>query len=326
MNQHKALLLVVLLVQLALASWLYFGQGFAASSGPGLAEFDVAALAAIEITDAKANTLRLEQTPAGWRVGEYPADSVKVEAMLRKLGAVQASWPVATSSAAQTRFEVAPEKFQRRLQLYQDASPTLEVLFGTSPGFRRVHARAATTEDIYSIDFANHELPVGEDDWLDRGLLALQNDVVSVQRIDHWSLTRSSVKQSSGSDLGWELNGGLADVGAAATLVGRFANLQVLGSVVFEGQLSASFAVTTQAGDVTQDFRYALYHNAELDKYYVTRDDQAGRFEMASYIAEQMLLDVGSLEPQPADAQNTGDLTEQIVDQALQDLSGPETP
>lgn len=320
MNQHKTLLLVLLLVQLLLAGWLFFGDRLSAEKSTGLVGFEVAAISAVEITDAKNNKLRLERLAGGWRVGDYPANADKVEAMLTKLGDAQAPWPIATSREAQTRFEVAQDKFQRRLQLYQGDQLTSDLLFGTSPGFRQVHVRAAAAEPVYSIDFANHELPLGEDDWLDRGLLALGSDINSVQRLDHFSLV-----QVDESDDRWELNGGPADPAEVAGLVGRFADLQVLGSVVFEGQLTASFAI----GANGQDYRYALYHNVEMDKYYMTRDDQPGRFEMASYIAEQMLLDTEALQPKAAaddEGRAASGLAKELIEQALQSLPQPSQP
>lgn len=327
MNQHKILLLVLLLVQMLFAAWLFFGDGFGASDKPALVSFEASSISAVEISDNKDNKLRLERLDGSWRVGDYPADSGKVDAMLAKLSAVQAPWPIATSTDTQTRFEVAQGKFQRHLQLYQGDDMVTDLLFGTSPGFRRVHARAVANEAVYSIDFANHELPVGEDDWLDRGLLALGAGINSVQRIDHFSLSRGA-----GPDAGWELNGGPADPVEAAKLVDRFASLQVLGTVVFEGQLTTSFVVTANAGesnDTLAEYRYALYHNAEIDKYYITRDDQPGRFELANYIAEQTLLDAQSLAPKdPSEVEQNGtpNLAEELIDQALQGLPQTSQP
>lgn len=314
MNQHKTLLVILLLGQLLLAGWLFFGDRLSASEASGLVEFDATAINAIEIADAKSNQLRLERVKDGWQVGDYPANADKVEAMLAKLSKVQAPWPIATSREAQTRFEVTEDNFQRRLQLYQDEELASDLLFGTSPGFRRVHVRAAAAEPVYSIDFANHELPLGEDDWLDRGLLALGSEINSLQRLDHFSLV-----QVDAADDRWELNGGPADAAEVAGLVGRFSDLQVLGSVVFEGQLVGSFVL----GANGQDYRFALYRNDEMDKYYITRDDQPGRFEMASYIAEQMLLDAEALQPKAAaiEAEGGGSgLAKELIDQALQSL------
>lgn len=320
MNQHKTWLLILLVAQLLLAGWLFFGDRLSADKPTGLVGFEVSAIDGIEITDAKSNKLRLERLDGGWRVGDYPANAAKVEAMLVKLGETQAPWPIATSSEAQTRFEVAQDKFQRRLQLYQGDRLDSDLLFGTSPGFRRVHVRAAASNPVYSIDFANHELPLGADDWLDRGLFALGSDITSLQRLDHFSLV-----QVDASDDRWELNGGPANPAEVAGLVGRFADLQVLGSVVFEGQLTASFAI----GANGQDYRYAVYHNAEMDKYYITRDDQPGRFEMASYIAEQMLLDTEALQPKAStdtDERAASGLAEELIEQALQSLPQASQP
>ena len=118
MNNSKGLLLIVLFAQLAIAAWLYLGNSGGDDQIKGVAEFDVASLDALQITDAKDNKLRLSRSPTGWQAAASPADTVKVEALLEKLQGLQTAWPVATSADAQTRFEVADDKFQRRLQLY----------------------------------------------------------------------------------------------------------------------------------------------------------------------------------------------------------------
>ena len=111
------------------------------------------------------------QTDGRWRFDDgTPADGTKLNGVLEKLTKASGSWPVATTAGAQTRFEVTEEAHQRKLTINLASEP-LELYLGTSPGYRRVHARRADSDEIYSIDFANHELPLSRDEWLDKAVL-----------------------------------------------------------------------------------------------------------------------------------------------------------
>ncbi len=61
-----------------------------------------------------------------------------------------------------------------------------DLYLGTSPGFKKVHARRADSDDIYAITFANYEATARTDDWLDKALLKPTGDVTAVTRPDHW--------------------------------------------------------------------------------------------------------------------------------------------
>ena len=57
--------------------------------------------------------------------------------------------------------------------------------------------------------------------------------------------------------------------------------------------------VTDQDGE----HRLTLFHETEEDDYSITSDRVAGRFEVATYIAEQMLADPADLQADEAEQQ-----------------------
>ena len=66
------------------------------------------------------------------------------------------------------------------------------------------------------------------------------------------------------------------------------------------GEPAGVFVVT----DADGEHRLTLFHEAEEDDYSLTSDRVAGRFEVATYIAEQMLADPADLQADAAEAQD----------------------
>jgi len=165
--------------------------------------------------------------------------------------------------------------------------------------------------------------------------------VVQVAWPGHWSL-RLLPEQTAES--GWQQQTAsgwvAADTTAATTLANRFNDLQVLGSVANNGLRKAIFRLTATTPAATVEHEYRLYHDAKGDLYQIERDDITGRFEIAGYIAEQLMADADSFAPAPAavgeteqqapgspvesDASDIEGLADQMVKDTLQGLVNPE--
>ncbi len=358
MNTRIGLLGGVLAAQiLILAVLLIAGGSGANEQAAGLLPFTPAQAKSLGIATAD-DQVRLSRSDDGWQLEDgLPADSGKVGEVLEKLAKVSAAWPVATSAASAERFEVTEENFQRRLVIASEGDETATLYLGSSPGYRRVHARADGADEVYSIDFSNYEAPADADHWLDKQLLRPSGDVVSVRKEDAWQLrlagdatddaavaaadqqadagslaeaddgaegtadpsadgglsanpqADSEINSGRSADLDgfvdgtggggplWLVDGSTADDEAARRLVGRFADLNVLGIAAMEGEPKASFTIQDAAGEYQLD----LFFNAAEDDYSVVSSRVGGRFEIATYIAEQMLIDTDDLLPKPAE-------------------------
>ena len=294
-----------------------------ALAGKAAAEDANAAL----VDDADADAGALEEAGAAdgpaattWRLeNSLPADHDKVNDLLDKLADLAAPWPVATSVDSAERFEVTEDKHQRRLLLEDADGVVADVFLGTSPGYRRVHARAADEDEVYSIDFSNYEAPTDADQWLDKALLAAAGDPISIIHEGSWHLTRTEGAEADGaahaeeadasgedaepgqSDIAaaevdrvqWLIDGGPADPAAADQLVRRFQDLRVLGTAEAAGESKAVFLVTDDDGE----HRLELFHEEDDEKYNVISSRREGRFELATYVAEQMLVEASDLLP-----------------------------
>src|SRR5690606_32957336 len=118
---------------------------------------------------------QLQKQSESWQLQEHalPANSSKVQSLLDTLAGLETTWPVAETASSRERFEVSDDRFQRKLQLYQGEQLLGEYYFGSSPGFRRTHARRAGEDAVYSLAFNSVDLPAQQSDWLDKTLLAL---------------------------------------------------------------------------------------------------------------------------------------------------------
>ncbi len=194
MKNRNTLLIALFVLQILLSGGLYFGKA-ASSSGPAhqaLVNADKKEIDRITIENGEGEKVVLQKTGKHWTLPNYhhlPANPAKVDTLLDRLLKLQGGWPVATTAAAQKRFEVAEEKFQRRITLSNGEDVRSELYVGTSPGFRKVHARKADDKAVFSVIFNVFDTPAQNRSWLDRSLLQPKGEVAAIQGPD-FHLTR----------------------------------------------------------------------------------------------------------------------------------------
>ena len=173
-----------------------------------------------------------------------------------------------------------------------------------------MHARRDDADAIYSIPLADYDLPTAVDDWLRKDLLATDAAVVRIRREGAWEAAHA-IAAPAPEDAGaavatrWQVQalgeGAIADASqpadaeAVSRLITRFKGLQVIG-VAPDDTLTPSDSFTLYADDETV-LRYTLYEDPEQDRFFVSRDDVPGRFEIAGFLGEQMRLTLADLVP-----------------------------
>ncbi len=150
-------------------------------------------------------TLSLDKQDNSWRLAEnnnLPVASTKIKDAIDKLKALKTSWPIATTKSSHERFEVAEDNYQRRLKFYLGDKLVSELYLGTSPGFRKIHARQQGMDEIYSLKLNHFDFSTQANDWLDKSLLASEelssikgNDFELIKNSDKWHLVESSTSQ-----------------------------------------------------------------------------------------------------------------------------------
>jgi hypothetical protein len=264
-------------------------------------EGDPTSVSGLDVFDADGRSVRLVRGVDGWTVsspadteapslGPLPADSAKVAEVLEKLLGQRVQWPVGTTAETRERFEVTETAFQRKLVLESASGEEREVYLGTSPGYRRVHARRADADEVYSIDFANYQVPAELEDWVDKTLLAARGPISQVTREGAWTLTRGAE--------GWLVDGRAANTETAEDLVGRLEDLRIIGLVPADEGAAAqkdAAAVVLKVTDEEATYQLRLARQGESDEYHLLSDRLEGRFTVAAYVAEQLLLEAEDL-------------------------------
>ncbi len=293
MNQRIPWLAGLVIFQLLLVGLVSLGSDDQQQARQ-LLDIQADAVSGFSITDAEGNTVKLSRGESGWRLGEHPADDGKVTAAIESLASGAASWPVATSVSSQERFEVTADVFQRRVRFNSGDDLLAELYLGTSPGFRRVHARRDGEDAVYSIDYVLSDLPMTQSDWLDKNLF--QTDTVTSVELP----TGQVLSRNESGD--WFVNGEATDAAAMGRYLNRIMDLSVLG--LFEPASSEDAVVlgepaVVRVEDAQGSHELSFSFNEADDEYVLSSDRLPGQFIVASYIVEQILIDATELLSQP---------------------------
>ena len=181
------LLLLLLVLQAGLVAWINLP-----SDDPGAFEADKPLLAvdaesmdAATIEQQGEAPLRMERKENRWVLpgkGDFPVSSAKLDQFTEKLLGAERSWPVGKTLVAARQFKVTPDQFERRVRFFRGTDVLGDVFLGSSPGFRKVHARLDGDSHTYAIDFNAFDAPVEADSWYDTEVLKTAAE--DIARID----------------------------------------------------------------------------------------------------------------------------------------------
>ena len=297
MNQgnilNKVTLGFALAVQVVIIAALLAARSGAVTEPGAFLSFDASAIDAVSVSNDD-GTVNLVKTGDAWQLPEgLPADSSKVDGVLDKLSDASGGWPIGSKASTAERFEVADDNHQRHVTLTAGDDTLADFYLGTSPGYRKAHARHADDDDIYAITFSNYEAGVKDSDWLDRSLLRPDGSLTGVERLGGFALSKDDDGMWTAAD------GTALDQGKAETFAGRFNGLSVTGvsDVDLPDSPHLTFALTDEAG--TQTLR--IFHLEADDDYVAVSDRVPGAYSMSSYIAEQMDETIADLAPEAAE-------------------------
>lgn len=312
MTNARSWLTALLLLQLLLAAGLLLARQGLEEGGTPQPLLPVASSAVdrLVISDGEAQATVVRQDGA-WMLPavQLPANASKVNDILQRLEETATEWPVTTTSSSHTRFEVAEEAFQRRVQLFQGEGQAAEFYLGTSPGFRKVHLRRAGEDAVYAVTLNAFDLPASEDAWLDQSLLAVAEPTRIVG--PDYTLAESG-------DGVWTLAGSGETAGAATDpldderarqLVSAFANLRVqsVAKEVPEAEGGETVTVSVE----TADGSYRYHFHQRDGGYYVRRDDRPALFSLSQYDYDRITgVGLAELVHKSGEAEPTGALEE----------------
>lgn len=175
-------LLALLLVQCVITALVYWPTGMMQGmrDKKPLIAFNADLLDEINISDRNDNEVVLVRKSENWVLPDLeglPVDDGMIKDLIDALAYQSHGRPVADSVPARQRFQVTGYHYQRRLTLIGEGELLGTVYLGTSPGFRRVHARNDNGDAIYSIKFNNFDAPAAAPSWLQRSLLQIAEPI-----------------------------------------------------------------------------------------------------------------------------------------------------
>lgn len=284
----SAILAIQLLAAFAVIGWsgLFEGPGEA----PQFVDVDTSIIDEIIVSAPDGDPVVLRRVETSWLLPDYgnlPVDEDKSTDTIERLVNAKAAWPVATTDSAAERFEVTEDNHQRRVVLRAGERDLAEFYLGTSPGFRRVHARRAGAGDIFAIDFNNYELPTEADDWLDKKLLQPEGEITAIEAHD-FRLTR----QEDSWALESIAEGADTDGSEARSLATALKSLRVTGAADDAARARVEGSIPTFSYDVETDtgsYSYAFYQNE--DDYLVKASSHAAYFSVAKYTGDRLNID-----------------------------------
>jgi hypothetical protein len=278
------ILAILLLLQLTLTAALYWPQ----AQQQGAAESLLTGAQADAVTSftisGDASEVTLSRSDSGWTLDSgLPADAAKVDLLLDALLDSDPGYAIANSDSAARRFEVSEEDFQRRVTLATEGGATLTAFIGSSPAFRKVHARAAGSSAVHVLDLNSYDAPSAAESWLDRKLLAVNN-------IDAIALAGQRFVLAGDSWVREGDAGETPDAQALEDLVQALAALQVSGLAGEEDRALAEAGATAVALTLSREGESLSLTLLENDDRFFARSSRFPQlFNTSSYDAERII-------------------------------------
>lgn len=187
MKPKLMLLSIFLLVQLGVAYGLHVSNHSltAFNATQKLLTFNINNLDELVFKGPDQQEIVVRKNDGHWMLPDHfgaVADQARIKNLLQRLGTMKRPWPVAESSDVRTRFKVADNAFERRLEFREKGETRADLLLGSSPGFRKVHARLKGEDKIYDIPFSTYRVSLKAQDWVDKNPLKL--DRAKIDSID----------------------------------------------------------------------------------------------------------------------------------------------
>ena len=291
-------LLLLLMVQVVLAFVIYTYQRNAQpqAEAKALADFNFQKIDKWLISDAS-NQVTLIKSGANWQLPDLhqlPVDAEKLEGLVEKLKGTKLTWPVATTESSHERFDVAENKFQRRLEFFEGDKKAGEIFLGTSPGFKKVHLRRAGDKDVYAVELSTFEFATVTKDWLDAQLLTVKQplqiraaDYFVQQDGDNWRFVDDA-----------EAKVDKAKITPVVDAITGF-SVQEVATSKPEGE-STHLTVRTAVAE----WQYEFIKSGE--NYYVKRNDREQYFKISSVDYERIVQPkkqdlIATTEPNPVE-------------------------
>ncbi|MEM8493154.1 MAG: DUF4340 domain-containing protein [Pseudomonadota bacterium] len=282
-------LALLLVVQLALVAVVYWPRESSGVTRTALLEISPEQILAVTIQSSTDESIELTRASAtsDWQLASgLPADGTKMVSLMDALAGQNPGFPVATSTGAAERFEVDNGAFEKRLQFSDAAGNETTVFLGSSPSFRKVHARISGENEIFTLELNSFDAPTTSDQWLDQSLLA--TTAINSVQIDNVSFELTE-------DDWVRTDGGATDSDAASQLINGLGGLRVSGVAADDDDVGARaepvVTLNLNSGDApdTVESTLTVLKDEEEERYFLSSSRFSQRFDTSSYDAERLI-------------------------------------
>ena len=209
MTRNQRILTIVLALQivLVLLAKMPFSEKDAGSSSslliPSWSEMQPA-----RILLGDDDGVRLRRHDGRWLIDDldgFPADDIKIEALLERIGSSEVRRPLTRSARYHESFNLLEQEAEGRVRIWSkdDTEPTVDLLFGNAPNFGSIHIRRTNEEEVYEVrDLAAHDVAGPADNWIEKEWIG----------VDTTSIVGLTIRNAAGDftvireDDGWSIN------------------------------------------------------------------------------------------------------------------------
>jgi hypothetical protein len=153
MSRFNQILVVILVVQIALAAFILWPRAVVSSGGgPLLPDYKAADVTGLTLSDSQGNKLALTKSGDNWVLPEaddYPVDSAKVTPLLDKIEKIRTNRLVTQTEGSHVRLKVAADDFNSLVEIKLKDGASHKLYIGSSAGAAATHVRANDRPEVY---------------------------------------------------------------------------------------------------------------------------------------------------------------------------------
>lgn len=220
---------------------------------------------------------------------DFPVDTKQLNDMADTLFNINKTWPIATTGAAEKRFKVGKEKFERRI-VFSKADKPLDTLYiGSSPSYKKVHARLNDEDEIYSIDFSAFKASSEGKEWADKDFLQIPRDDITDIVLPTVQLKREGTKLIV-ADLKETETSNETEISNLTNKISNLTFSEVLGKEAKpefqQDDPKLELELTVKSG---KSVKYALSKFKEKNDYVLKKSTDDYYFKIVSYVGDELI-------------------------------------
>lgn len=301
MTKLQRILAAILAAQLVLAVIVFWPRQ-AIDAGKPLLDIAAADVTGLTIRDDQGNTVTLTNAGGAWvaaSAADHPADAAKITPVLDKLVAINTSRLVGETAAGHARFQVADDKFVRKIDV-QTAGGVKTLYLGSAAGSRTVHARLAGQNQVYlANDIATWEIGGDVTGWINATYFSVPLADVTGFTLRNANGEFAFEKDASGA---WTMKDLAADetldFNTISSLVSQFTTLRlakVLGKTDDPAyglaQPGATLTVQARSGDQLKTYTLTIGAQDPVDNSYAVKSSESEYYVRAAEFSVKELVE-----------------------------------